>query len=155
MVKSWQVVLATISIFIAGLVTGGATAIGVVKWNAHRHGSRQDPMVNLEARRSQVQSFGPQLIRSFVNQLDLTEDQRAKVGLIVRNTVTQLGHDRREVQLTAALAIEKMQDDIAVTLTPGQRSKFEELIAEQRARLQQLRQDEGPRPPRGAQPPPK
>ena len=82
-------------------------------------------------------------------------DLARRLAVVGITDSTQLGHDRREVQLTAALAIEKMQDDIAVTLTPGQRSKFEELIAEQRARLQQLRQDEGPRPPRGAQPPPK
>ncbi len=155
MVKTWQVVLATISIFIAGLVTGGATAIGVVRWNAHRHGNRQDILASLEARRNQVQAFGPQLIRSFANQLDLNEDQRAKVGLIVRDTVAQLGHDRREVQLTTALAIEKMQDDIAATLTPEQRSKFERLISEQRARLQLLRQEAVPRSPRGAQQAPK
>src|SRR5665213_1143065 len=155
MVKTWQVVLATIGIFIAGLVTGGSTALGVVKWNAHHRGLRQDILGNLESRGAQSQAFGLQLIRSFANQLDLTEDQRAKVGLIVRNTVTQLGHDRREVQLTTALAIEKMQDEIAGTLTPDQRTKFETLIAQQRARLQLLKKDEAPRSPKGANQAPK
>jgi Spy/CpxP family protein refolding chaperone len=155
MVKTWQVVLATIGIFVAGLVTGGATALGVVKWNAHRHGPKQDLLGNLETRRAQSQTFGPQLIRSFANQLDLTDDQRATIGLIVKNTVTQLSHDRREVQLATALAIEKMQDEIAAALTPDQRAKFEELIAQQRARLQQFRQGESPHPTKGAQQAPK
>jgi Spy/CpxP family protein refolding chaperone len=144
MVKSWQVVLATLGIFLAGLVTGGATALGVVKWMAHRARGEAGA---LETRSSQYQPFGPQLIKAFVNQLGLTEDQRARIGPIVERTAEQLGHDRREVQLSSALAIEKMQDDIADTLTPDQRAKFLTLIAQQRARLQELRQrmSQGPK----------
>jgi Spy/CpxP family protein refolding chaperone len=140
MVKTWQVVLATLGIFLAGLVAGGATTLGVVKWFAHR--SRVGPPgVSLtSARPGQLQQFGPQLMRSFANQLDLTDEQRSRIGPIVRSTAAQLGHERREVQLESALAIEKMQDEIADVLTPDQRTKFEMLIAQQRARLQQLRQ---------------
>jgi Spy/CpxP family protein refolding chaperone len=149
MAKTWQVVLATIAIFVAGLVTGGATALGVARWVA-RH-----PKAGMAAGRAgQLQQFGPQLMRSFVNQLDLTPEQRARIGPIVKRTVAQLGRERREVQLTSALAIEKMQDEIADVLTPEQRTKFEELIARQRARLQQLRQGAPPPPARAAPPPP-
>jgi Spy/CpxP family protein refolding chaperone len=98
-----------------------------------------------------LQQFGPQLIRSFVNQLDLTDEQRARIGPIVKRTVAQLGRERREIQLTSALAIEKMQDEIADILTPSQRTKFDELIAQQRARLQQLRQSQ--QLPQGTPPP--
>jgi Spy/CpxP family protein refolding chaperone len=58
----------------------------------------------------------------------------------VKGTVAQLSHERREVQLTSALAIEKMQDEIADILTPEQRVKFEQLIARQREKLRELRQ---------------
>src|ERR1035438_2298889 len=34
--KTWQVILATVAIFLAGLVTGGATALGVVWVVRHR-----------------------------------------------------------------------------------------------------------------------
>jgi Spy/CpxP family protein refolding chaperone len=140
MVKTWQVVLATIGIFLAGLVTGGATALGVVKWIA-RHPRVAPAGVSLAtARPGQLQQFGPQLMRSFANKLDLTEEQRARIGPIVKSTAALLSHERREVQLTSALAIEKMQDQIAEILTPDQRMKFEMLIAQQRERLQQLRQ---------------
>jgi Spy/CpxP family protein refolding chaperone len=154
MAKTWQVVLATIAIFVAGLVTGGATALGIVKWVARHPRVNPAGMALNPGRPGQVQQFGPQLMRSFVNQLDLTEEQRARIGPIVKRTVAQLGRERREVQLTSALAIEKMQDEIADVLTPEQRTKFEELIAQQRARLQQLRQS-GPPPPPQATPPPK
>lgn len=141
MAKTWQVVLATIAIFVAGLVTGGATALGVVKWiSRHPHGNWAGNPFMMGGRPDQPKPFGPQLMRSFENQLDLTEDQRAKIGPIVKRTVAQLGRERHEVQLTSALAIEKMQDEIAEILTPEQRTKFDELIARQRARLQEFKQ---------------
>ena len=143
MVKTWQVVLATVGIFIAGLVTGGATALGVVKWIARHPRVNQAAMPLFGPRPGQVQQFGPQLMRSFANQLDLTDEQRSRIGPIVKATAAQLSHERREVQLTSALAIEKMQDEIADILTPEQRIKFELLIARQREKLQQLRQSWG------------
>lgn len=141
MAKTWQVILATIAIFVAGLVTGGATAVGVMKWMARtRAMNNQAAFMPGFFRQGQPQQFGPQLMRAFANQLDLTEDQKAKIMPIVRRTAAQLGRDRREVQLKVALAIERMQDDISEYLTPEQRSKFEELVARQRQRLQQFRQ---------------
>jgi len=135
MAKTWQVVLATIAIFIGGLVTGAAMAFGVVHWLAVHRPFIAAQFVN----RAQVQQFGPQLMKSFENKLDLTDDQRAQIEPIVRRTAAQLSRDRHEVQLTTALAIEKMQDEVEEILTPEQRTKFDELIARQRARLQQFR----------------
>jgi Spy/CpxP family protein refolding chaperone len=148
MAKTWQVVLATIAIFVAGLVAGGATALGVVKW-VSRH---QRPMMGapIGARPGE---FGPRLMKSFETELDLTDDQRAKIGPIVKSTSAQLGRERREVQLTTALAIEKMQDQISDLLTAEQRAKFEQLIATQRARLQQFRQQQMQQFPAGNHPP--
>jgi Spy/CpxP family protein refolding chaperone len=136
MVKTWQVVLATMAIFVAGLVSGAATAFGVVRWVANHR-----PLIAAQyiSRPGQMQQFGPQLMRAFANKLDLTDDQKAAIDPIVKRTAQQLGRERREVQLSTAVAIEKMEDEIADVLTPGQRVKFEEMIAKQRERLQQFR----------------
>jgi Spy/CpxP family protein refolding chaperone len=159
MAKTWQVVLATIAIFAAGLVTGGATALGIIKWVAHHPRVAPGGMPGVGARPGQIQQFGPQLMRSFANQLDLTDEQRSRIGSIVKRTASQLSRERHEVQLTSALAIEKMQDEIADLLTADQRTKFEALIAEQRARLEQFRQSRNqqtsPAPTPTSQPPPK
>jgi Spy/CpxP family protein refolding chaperone len=143
MVKTWQVVLATIAIFVAGLVTGGATALGLVKWIASRPHANQAMLSQLGLGRGQgPMGFGPQLMRNFANELDLTEDQKAKIAPIVKSTAAQLARDRRAIQLTTAFAIEKMQDQISEILTPEQRTKFEVLISKQRERLQQFRQNQ-------------
>jgi Spy/CpxP family protein refolding chaperone len=147
MVKTWQVVLATLGIFLAGLVAGGASALGLVRWMAHHPHVNPAGLGMLLPRAGQAQQFSPQLMRSFANQLDLTDDQRARIMPIVRRTVGQLGRERRELQLSSALAVEKMQDEISEILTPEQRSKFEALVAQQRAKLRQLRQSGQPQPP--------
>jgi Spy/CpxP family protein refolding chaperone len=140
MVKTWQVILATIGIFLAGLVTGGATAFGIVRWVAHHRGANAAPFVQGFGRQGQPQQFGPQLMRRYADELNLTEDQKARIMPIVKRVAAQLGRDRHEVQLKTAFEIEKMQDEIADILTPEQRSKFEELVAQQKARFQQFRQ---------------
>jgi len=141
MAKTWQVVLATIAIFLAGLVTGGATALGVVRWVARHRGVNPAQIGPFTGRTGgqQVQQFGPQLMRSFANQLDLTTDQREQIGPIVRSTVIQLGIQRREVQLSSALEIERMQDAISRILRPDQRVKFDELIRLQRERIREVK----------------
>ncbi len=154
MVKTWQVVLATLGIFLAGLVAGGATTLGVVRWITHRSHPMPPGVTLSNARPGQLQQFGPQLMRRFASQLDLTDDQRARIDPIVKATAVQLGHERHEVQLASALAIERMQDQISEILTADQRARFEALIAEQRAKFRQLRQA-GPQgaPWPGQQPP--
>jgi Spy/CpxP family protein refolding chaperone len=139
MAKTWQVVLATIAIFVAGLVAGGATAFGLVRWNHERQAKAAGERPNHP---SKVEQFGPGLLRGFIKQLDLTDAQRARIQPIVRRTVGQLARERREVQLSTALTIERMQDEIADVLTPEQRARFEDLIAKQRQRLQEFREEQ-------------
>ena len=139
MAKTWQVILATIAIFVAGLVAGGATAFGLIRWNHERQAKTAAGQPNHPGK---VEQFGPGLLRGFIKQLDLTDAQRARIQPIVRRTVGQLARERREVQLSTALTIERMQDEIADVLTPEQRARFEDLIAKQRERLQEFREEQ-------------
>jgi Spy/CpxP family protein refolding chaperone len=124
MVKTWQIILATIAIFLAGLVTGGALAFGAVRWVTHHRMMMAAANGQLGVRNGQVQQLNPQLMRNFALQLDLTKEQRAKIGPIMRRTA------------------KLMQDEISDILTPDQKIKFEELIRLQKARLQQYRQSQ-------------
>ncbi len=116
--KTWQIILATVAIFVAGLVTGGATAVGLLAWIHREHGMN----ARLGGHAGGPQQVNAQLMRNFAVQLELTREQRFKVGLIMRRTSRM------------------MQEEVADILTPEQRVKFEELIREQRARIQQYRQ---------------
>ena len=141
MAKTWQVILATIAIFVAGLVTGGCNGL-----RTSCAGSRGPPVPSLAQQFfggrlwARCRSLGPQLMRNFEKELDLSDAQRAQIDPIVKRTSGQLGRQRREVQLTTALAIEKMQDEIAALLTPDQKAKFDDLIAKQRQRFNEMRE---------------
>jgi Spy/CpxP family protein refolding chaperone len=132
MAKTWQIILATIAIFLAGLVTGGSLAFGAVKWVAHHRMMNAGAGGPLGMRNGQVQPLNPQLMRNFALQLDLTKEQRALIGPIMRRTA------------------KLMQDEISDILTPEQRVKFEDLIRLQKARLQQFRQSQMAQPPAAA-----
>jgi hypothetical protein len=162
MVKTWQVVLGTIVIFVAGLVTGGAVTLRLlwVKEEQRKDLAVQAQVAPPAAGRPAAPrqagggepQFGPALIRRFATQLDLTPAQFKRINPIVGRTQEELARLRREVQLGSALAIERMQDEIAAQLNPAQRGRFEELLTRQRARLQvlieerQRRQVQGPAP---------
>jgi hypothetical protein len=158
MVKTWQVVLGTIVIFVAGLVTGGAVTLRLL-WVKEEQ--RKDQLVQAQVgpppagrpanpRPGGVggpgaggggggePQFGPALIRRFATELDLTPAQFKRINPTVGRTQEELARLRREVQLGSALAIERMQDEIAAQLTPAQRERFEALLTRQRARLQAL-----------------
>jgi Spy/CpxP family protein refolding chaperone len=123
--KTWQIILATVAIFAAGLVTGGATAIGFVRWFAHHRmmmNGGQPGQFGL--RPGQVPQLNVQLMRNFAMQLDLTREQRQKVGAIMRR------------------GVKTMQDEISDILTPEQEAKFQELIRLQRSRMELFRQNQ-------------
>jgi Spy/CpxP family protein refolding chaperone len=150
MAKTWQVVLATIAIFVAGLVTGGATALGVAKYAGDRRSRNNPAQAQQGGNRGPLGlGFGPQLLRTFANELNLSDDQRAQIAPILKRTVFDLGQERHEVQLKSALIIERMQDDISGILTPEQRTRFDELIARQRERMRRFRTGEGQPKPQG------
>ena len=124
MAKTWQIILATVAIFVAGLVTGGATAIGVVRWVVRHRAMNGGQPGQFGMRPGQLQQITPQLMRNFAMQLDLSRDQRMKIGAIMRR------------------AARTMQDEIGDILTPEQNAKFQQLIQLQRARIQLFRQNQ-------------
>src|ERR1700678_1486694 len=99
MATTWQIILATVAIFVAGLVAGGATALGVVRWAVRHHranpASASGPF-GLRTPSLQPIAIGPQIMRGFEDQLDLSRDQRIRVGIIVQRTAWQLSRQRRE-----------------------------------------------------------
>jgi hypothetical protein len=112
MAKTWQVILATIAIFVAGLVTGGATALGVVRWVVHHRGQRDDgPRRIARAPATPSPSSSAPSSCAACQQLDLTDDQRQRscrsCGAPPRSS------PRPHRGAAHRPAIEKMQDEIS------------------------------------------
>jgi Spy/CpxP family protein refolding chaperone len=82
--------------------------------------------------------FGPQLMRRFTEQLNLTREQRMKIRPIAARTEEELRRLRRDTQHQTEQVIERMQDEVAALLTPDQRGKFDELVFQARERVRRF-----------------
>ena len=123
--KPWKVVLAFAGIFLAGIVVGGLVTLRVVKHYAQQRLPAPD-------------QFGPQLMRRFATQLDLTPEQKEKIKPIVMQGADELRQLRRSTEGTTRAVIERMQGEIAAVLTPEQKTKFDDLISQQRERMKRF-----------------
>jgi hypothetical protein len=143
--KTWKVVLVFIGIFAAGLVVGGLVTLRVVKYLA-------------APRLGSPEQYGPQLIKGFAKKLDLTPEQQEKIKPLITRGAEELRQLRRTAWTTSQAVIERMEGEIAAQLTPDQKVKFDQMLAEQRERLKHFLEDRARRwkdsHPSGGQPPP-
>lgn len=143
MVKPWQVVLATIGIFLAGLITGGAIALRYTRGEhllqkEDNQWAKAGGIPLTRPANMNPEQLGPALIRRFATseELNLGPVQKYKVQQISRTTGEKLVRLRRETALNSLLLIEEMQDEISAILTQPQKVKFEALLSEQREKMQ-------------------
>jgi hypothetical protein len=106
------VVLATVVIFAAGVVTGGM----VVQQRAKRP---LPPPIYFNRFES---------ARRAVNQLDLTPDQHARINQIIRDSQDRIVDYFQILEPDINDAFRQMRENIRAELTPEQRSVFEERL---------------------------
>jgi Spy/CpxP family protein refolding chaperone len=139
--KPWKVILAFTGIFLAGILVGGLVTLRVVRNFSHRL-----PM---------SEQFGPQLMRRLTTQLDLTPEQQEKMKPIVSQAAEELRQLRRTTQRTTESVIVRMQGEIAALLTPAQKAKLDDLVAQQRERMKRFSEERARRQREGLPPPPR
>lgn len=125
--KPWKVILAFTGIFLAGILVGSLITLRVGKSFAQRL-----PM---------GEQYGPKLMQRLVTQLDLTPEQQEKIKPIVEQAAEQLRELRRTTQRTSTTVLERMQGDIGAVLTPEQKAKFDEQVAQQRERVKHFMEE--------------
>jgi Spy/CpxP family protein refolding chaperone len=127
MTRTVKLSLFCAGIFVCGAVAGGFAARKCIKpvkppQEPTQTGGPQD-------------GFGPQQLRRFSAELDLTEPQKAALLPILEKTGEELRQLRRESFRQTSAVIEAMEASVAELLTPAQREKLAVLQAEQRARM--------------------
>jgi len=88
-----------------------------------------------------------------LNGIELTDAQKAKVAEIqakyqpemqsIRESM-QSGGDRAEAFQKMSALRDKMSPEIRAVLTPAQQAIYDKNVAEQKARMEQMRQNRGP-----------
>lgn len=129
--KPWKVILAFTGIFLAGFLVGGLVTLRMGK--------------NFTQRLPMSDQFGPQLMKRLVSQLELTPEQQEKMKPIVDQAAEELRDQRRSTQRSSAAVLVRMQGDISALLTPAQKTKFDELTAQQRDRFKRFMDERGRR----------
>ena len=126
--KTWKVIVAFVGIFAAGLVVGGLVTLRVVK--------SLDP-----ARLGSPEQFGPQMLKRFADKLELTPDQEEKIKPLISRAAEELHQMRRTSWVNSQAVIDRLDSDISAELTPAQKTKFEQLRAEQRERIRRFTEE--------------
>jgi len=152
-VNSWKVILATMVIFGAGVVTGGL----LVRYSDGIHAPRapRGAAVNRPGQPFSAGGMRLDFLRRAGRELNLTPEQRERLDQIIKES------QERTRKVTAPFLREELQRTRAQfreLLTPEQRPRFDELLKQQQhQRAREPRHPPGPadRPADGLPPPPK
>ena len=118
--KPWKVILATLVIFVAGMVTGGLAT------------KRLQPEPAAIKAPPSLQRFD--LLRRMEKRLDLTAQQQERIGQIVHESQERTKKAWEQVRPLIREEFQRVQDRIRGELTPEQSKKFDKLLTESRDR---------------------
>jgi hypothetical protein len=156
--SSWKVVLAFIAVFVAGIIFGGGFALRISKQVVRREESPPPVMNPMPKRTANPQApAGTQLLRRFVEGLELTTEQRDKLRPLVLHAEEQIAAVRQKSLEETAQILRDLQQNFRAELNPEQRKKLARMQQKQmenirleRARKQQ--QGFGPNQPFSTRP---
>lgn len=150
--KPWKVVLAFISVFIAGAVFGGLFTVGSARRAMAAH-KQPGPVVTPPGSQPPGKAppppapLGPAIIRQITTRLSLTADQKEKIRPIVTRAAEDLQRLRRENLQDTTRTMERMYADVSAMLTPEQRTELEEMRRKMQERVENERKKRGEVPP--------
>ena len=121
--KHWRVILATLVIFVAGMVTGGLAIKHFQPLPATTVTAKAPPS---------LQRF--EVLRRMEKRLDLSPPQQERIEQIVRESQERTKKAWEQVRPIIHDEFQRVQDRIREELTPEQRMKFEKLLTESRDR---------------------
>jgi len=134
-VNTWKVILATIVIFGAGVVTGGL---------AVRHSQQtktEAPHRNLASGRPAYSAGGVRLefLRRAQRELDLDRQQRERIDKILKESQERTQDIMEPVAADLREEVERTKAEFLKVLSPEQQRRFDELIKKQRRQHEQHR----------------
>jgi len=146
--KTWKVVLAFTAVFLAGAIFGGLLVMRAGPRWAQRRGAPALP------------APPPAVLRHMAERLELTNEQKEKIRPLVDRAEDEIRQLRQISIKETGLILRRLQQTLAVELTPEQRKKLEKMQERQRELMREERP--GLPPPRerkggkreGATPPP-
>lgn len=148
--KPWKVVAAFLGVFIAGAVFGGFFSLGIGRrvWqiessavpataNATVAGkTAQPPPPQRPLLQAPAQWTAPQLLMRFVQRLDLTQDQQARVKPLLQRAAEDFRRQQVNNLRETNFILQRMNQDLKKELTVDQTAKLEKMEQRQREQMQ-------------------
>ena len=125
--KTWKVVLAFTAVFLAGAIFGGLLAMRAGPRWLQRRGAPAQP------------AMPPAVLRHMAERLELTNEQKEKIRPLVDAAEDEIRQLRQISIKQTGLILRRLQQTLAVELTPEQRKKLEKMQERQRELMREER----------------
>ena len=125
--KTWKVVLAFTAVFLAGAIFGGLLAMRAGPRWLQRRGAPAQP------------AMPPAVLRHMAERLELTNEQKEKIRPLVDRAEDEIRQLRQISIKQTGLILRRLQQMLAVELTPEQRKKLEKMQERQRELMREER----------------
>lgn len=79
----------------------------------------------------------PQLMRRYVDRLDLTAEQKERINPLIQRAAADLRRQQQTNLRETGIIFQHLQEDLAKELTPTQRGRLEEMAERQRQIIEQ------------------
>ncbi len=122
MVSSWKIIIATLVIYTAGLITG--TFLNDLRPTKDRPQSRRDPMPRGPRMNDFIQRFG--------SRLDLTGTQKTNITQILKSSQQRMDALMQKMHPKIAEEFSQVNSEIKGHLTEKQATQFEALMKNRR-----------------------
>jgi Spy/CpxP family protein refolding chaperone len=123
-VNTWKVILATLVIFGAGVITGALVVNLSARMTAQPVAPPPPIHVQVEKREQQQQT---DLLHRMDKQLELTSEQHGKLEKILKDSQKRTKFVRDQISPQLRAELERVRKEIMAELTPDQQKKFEAL----------------------------
>ena len=135
--NSWKVILATIVIFGAGVMTGGL----MVRYTENRQTPARPHNGNATRAAAPFSAGGLRLefLRRAQKELDLSAEQRERIDKIIKESQERTRKIMEPIQPELQGELRETKERFLEVLTPEQRARFEELIKKQQQRIHDQR----------------
>jgi Spy/CpxP family protein refolding chaperone len=125
-VNTWKVILATIVIFAAGVLTGGLITRQLERANVVRRQHLTRPALPFSPGGSRLE-----FLRRAQRDLDLTPEQRERVDRILKDSQERSRKIMEPVAPQLRQEIQRAKEEFRGALTPEQQKRFDELLKRQ------------------------
>ncbi len=144
--NTWKVILATLVIFLAGIVTGVVLvrqSAGIYGRPARPNSTRNGPATPGVMR--------VEFLRRMQRELNLTPEQHDRIEKILKQSQEHSHHIMEPVLPALQEEFQRTKEEFRQVLTPEQQRKFDELLKHP-PRSRESRHPNGPRQPTGEKP---